>query len=234
MILAPQRHLTLFASFLAASALAFGSSITVNGTCEAGSCPVPPGSGALTSGSSIPVTAFNFTYTFGNGDIYDVIGDYSAANSVAGTSIGFNVTVVYEGTTPSQADVLTIDDFQNYTVTTGLSGTYFENTAAAFGGGLGSGSSLSAQLSYNGTGLGELGPFSAAGSQSKSTFVSLSGTALAADFQFTFDFGAGSKPGSYISTVPEPAGIVPVAALLGMGLAIAAFRRAGQRTKSID
>ena len=217
--------------------LGFASSIVVNGTCEAGTCPLVD---TLASGSSTS-GAFNFDYTFGNTDKYNVFGDYAATNPISGdTTIYFNVTVIYTGNATSTAslnDVFTIDDLQDYTVLTSLDGDYFENSAAGIGGLIASGSSFSAQLSFNGNGLGILGPFTGPGNYYATSDLDLTGltSPLVADFQFQFDFAAGSNVGSYITTVPvpEPGSMAPVAAILAFGLCVPAIRRSRLLSKNL-
>ena len=229
MLSPPQRHVMLLACLLAAPALGLASSIVVNATCEAGTCPPVD---TLASGGSTSGT-FNFNYTFSNTDEYNIFGEYAATNPVSGDStLQFNVTAVYAGngtSSASQHDLLTIHDLQDYTVLTSLDGDYFEHSAAGIGGPIASASSFSAQLSFNGNGLGLLGPFTGPGSYDETSDLNLTGltSPLVADFQFQFDFAAGSNVGSYITTapVPEPGGMVPVAAILALGLGLPAIRR---------
>jgi hypothetical protein len=220
------RYFTLLAGFLIAPVLGFSSSITVNGICEAGTCPPVD---TLDFGSSTSGT-FSFNFTFGNTDTYNIFGQFAAANPTTGpTAIQFNATAVFEGNTTtnvSQHDLLTIDDLQNYTVPHSLDGNYFEDTASFIGGPIGAASSLSAELSYNGNSVGVLGPFGPGanfGSANKD-LVGLT-SPLAADFQFKFDFADGSGVGSFISTVPEPGGMAPIALTLAIGLGYQAIRR---------
>jgi len=215
-----QRQLRLFAWFLVAPGLGSASSISVNGTCEVGVCsPVDTlGIGDSTSGN------FDFI-TSVNGDPYNIFGSYSATNPPSGdTAMMLDLTAVYTGSSPTeQTDVLTINQFQDYTVT-GPSGTYFEDITAGLGGPLGTGSSLSAQLFYNGQGLGQLGPFTTSANESLSKSLTLS-SPLDADAEFVFDFAPGSENGSYMTTTPEPTGLGPVAAILTLGLGFPAVRR---------
>ena len=221
------RHFTLLAGFLIAPALGLSSTITVNGICEAGTCPTVDtlAFGSSTSGN------FNFNLLFGNTDKYNIFGQFAANNPTTGaTSIQFNATAVFVGnstSTSSQHDLLTIDDLQNYTVPHSLDGNYFEDTAASIGGPIAPASSFTAELSYNGNGLGVLGPFTGPGSHFASANRDLLGltSPLEADFQFKFDFAAGSGVGSFISTVPEPGGVVPLTVILAVGLGFPAIRR---------
>ena len=110
MLSPPQRHVMLLACLLAAPALGLASSIVVNATCEAGTCPPVD---TLASGGSTSGT-FNFNYTFSNTDEYNIFGEYAATNPVSGDStLQFNVTAVYAGngtSSASQHDLLTIHE----------------------------------------------------------------------------------------------------------------------------
>jgi hypothetical protein len=215
-----QRKFAISILFLLAPVVGYPSSISVNGACDVGVCsPVDTlGIGDSSSGT------FDFNASV-NGDPYNIFGSYSAANPPSGdTALALNLTAVYTGSSPTtQTDVLTINQFQDYTVTS-PSGTYFEDITAGLGGPLGTGSSLTAQLFYNGQGLGQLGPFSSSGSGSASKSLTLS-SPLDADAEFVLDFGPGSENGSYMTTTPEPAGLGPLAVVLALGLGLPAVRR---------
>ena len=201
---------------LAMPGLALPAALSVNGTCELNSCsPVDTlNDGGATSGS------VNFTYTFANGDRYQVSGAYSTGNSSTdGTSLSFNPAVVYLGTAsnanaPSQADSLTMNFLQNYNFAGSLDGYYFENLTSSISGPIAADSTYTAQLSYNGNGLGVLGPYGP-GTNSGFNQQNLTGltSPLMADFNFIYSFGAGSDPGSGIATVnpaatPEPSSVL--------------------------
>ncbi len=221
------RYFTFLAALMIAPALGFSSTVTVNGNCEAGTCPPVDtlAYGSNTSGN------FGFDFVFANTDKYNIVGNYAATNPIAGfTTIQFNVTAVYEGnssSTSSGNDVLTLDDLQNYSVPYSLDGNYFEDTEAFIGGPIASASSFAAQLSFNGNGVGLMGPFTGPGSYSSSMNKDLLGmiSPLSADFQMKLDFAAGSKVGSFISTVPEPGGVMPLIILLAVGLGFPAVLR---------
>lgn len=229
---APQRYLMLSALLLVAPVLALASSITVNGTCEAGTCPPTD---TLAPGGSVPFTLFGFDVVV-NGDTYLVSGNYKAANTTDSggtTSFGGDVSAEYIGGSPTaQQDILTIDDLQNYTVpgTYNLAGTYDEGAYLGLIGDA-AGSSASFQILYNGDSVGLLGPYTTSGDHTASQFLNLSGTSLSADSQFTFSFAAGTTKGALITTTPEPGGLVPLAAVLVLGLGLPAFRRSRQTKK---
>jgi hypothetical protein len=204
----------LVALALAAPGLVLPAALSLNGTCELNTCsPVDTlNVGQSTSG------AVNFVYTFANGDRYQVSGDYSTGNdAVNGTSISFNPAVFYLGTAasstaPSQADTLTLDFLQNYNFPGSLDGYYFESTTSSVSGPIASDSTYTAQLFYDGQGLGVMGPYGP-GINTGFNQQNLTGLTnpLMADFNFVYSFGAGSDPGSgiaSISAVPEPASLL--------------------------
>jgi hypothetical protein len=225
MLPTPHRHLALVALLLVAPALSLASSITVNGTCETGTCPPTD---TLSPGSSISTTNFNFTF-----DGFDISGEYKASNTTNSPS-GFtdtqvDVTATYEGSTPLTAPVvLTVDDLQDFTVPSSYSllGIYDEGGTAGFSGTVGAGSSITEEAFYNGQGVGLLGPFTTNGtSETASKSLTLSGTSLDVENQFVFTFNAGTSKGGSITTTPEPGGLIPVAAILLLCLGIPAIRR---------
>lgn len=235
-MLSAPRHFRLLACLLFASGLGLASSITVNGTCDFGTCPATD---TLAPGSSIPLTTFNFDVTI-NGDEYDIFGSYSdsnTTNSPSGTTdFGGEVTAEYIGGSPTgQADDITIDILQDFTVpgTYSLAGTYDEGAFVGISSGAGPGSSYSFQILYNGDSVGLLGPYTTSGTHDSSKDLSLSGTSLDADAQFTFDFAKGTTTGSYMTTTPEPGGIIPIAVILALGLGVPAFRRVRLASKKI-
>jgi hypothetical protein len=232
---ASQCRLTLLSCLLVAPGLCLASSLAVNGTCDAGTCPPTD---TLAPGSSIPLAFFNFDVTV-NGDSYDISGDYSASNttnSPSGTTdFGGDVTATYIGGTPTaQSDVLTIDILQDFTVpgTYSLAGTYDEGAFVGINGAA-TGSSYSFQILYNGDSVGLLGPYTTSGTHSSSTYLALGGTSLDADSQFTFDFAAGTPHGASMTTTPEPGGLIPVAAILALGLGVPAIRRFRMASKKV-
>lgn len=183
---------------LLAATVAQPAAISVNGTCEMGNCSTPD---ALDLGGSTNGT-FSYIYTFGNTDRYSITGNYSASYAGA-TSIGFNVIANYIGNSSnsaSSADTLSVDLLQDYNYQGDPNGTYSVTTTLTQDGNA-PGSYTEAQLSYNGQGLGLMGPYFGPGSQSFSASKALSGLTapLAADFNYTFFFAAGSP------AVPEPA-----------------------------
>jgi hypothetical protein len=238
MLSAPQRHTILLALFLAAPALSFASSVLVNSTCEAGTCPTVD---TLASGGSASGT-FNVIYVAADGDWYDIMGNYGASNPASGdTSIVFNASATYEGlnginnTASAGADTFTVSDLQDYNLASStyfttygtLNGYYTEDTNSGIAGP--AGSSWQAQLFFNGQALPVLGPFTGPGSASNGSGTALTGfgsaSTLDADFVFTYDFAQGTPQGAGFTSTPEPGGLVPVAMVLGLCLGIGYIRR---------
>jgi len=246
MLSASQRPLVLLAFFLIAPILTLASSIEVNSVCEAGTCPIPTDS--LVPGGSIPVTTFNFDAVI-NGDTYDIYGSYSAYNTsnspFGSVGLAIDATAVYEGNAPSaQDDTILLNDLQNNTVpgSFSLNGTYEESETASFGGTLVKNTSLRGQTFFNGDGLGSFGIFFGPGSNTVVLPLSLTGKIIDEDLQDVFDFGVGTLPGTSITAIstasliptPEPAGIVPVAAILALCLGIPAIRRSRLASKNLS
>ena len=237
-MLSARRHVILTAFFLVAPTLSFASSIVVNSTCEAGTCPPTDtlASGGSTSGN------FNLTYVAGDNDWYSIVGNYSATNPASGdTSMVYNVTATYEGngginsTASAGADTFTVSDLQNYDLSTSyyatygtLAGYYSEDTASGVIGGP-TGSSWQAQLFYNGQALPVLGPFTGPGFASNGTGTALTGfgsaSVLDADFVFTYNFAKGTAEGAGFTSTPEPGGLIPIAAVLALCLGFGTIRR---------
>jgi hypothetical protein len=246
MLSGPQRPIILLAFFLITPILTLASSIEVNSVCEVGICPLPTNN--LAPGSSIPLTNFNFEAVI-NGDTYDFYGTYSAyntSNSPSGSvGITLDATAVYEGSAPTvQDDEILLNDLQNNTVpgSFNLNKTYTESLTASFSGTLVKNTSLRGQTFFNGDGLGSFGIFSGAGSNTVVTPLSLTGTILDEDMQAVFDFGVGTLPGTSITAMgtasltatPEPAGIIPLAAILALCLGIPAIRRSRLASKRVS
>lgn len=219
----------LLLGVLSLTPMAFGAAISVNGTCELGNCASPD---VLAPGGSDSGT-FNFTYTLANSDQFSLSGNFGTSLSSGFNSItGMNVSVVYLGnvhnaTAPSGADTLVSHELQGsqYPFTSGF---FFEQLNTVLFGPIASNSSVSEQFSVDGQALPVLGPFGPPGGSASVKNVNLTGLTnpLLEDLQLTFDFGAGSKPGSTIlvvtSSVPEPNEIamivLPLSALVFFGL----------------
>jgi len=217
--------LTFCAPFTAKSA-----SIDVNGTCEVGCLVSPP----LSNGQSTSGT-FDFDYTFLDGDIYNVAGNYSATYSTLdGSTISVDPTVTYEGPGKSvAADALDFNLSQDYFDTSCCTwaGTYYETVPLFLASTAGPGSKISGQVLYDDKSVGLVGPFNP-GSYSVSKSANLdfgaldTNPTLIADFEFTVKFGKNTLPGtdaSSTSAAPEPAMAIPCG--LGLILIYCGLRR---------
>lgn len=210
-------------------------SIVVNGTCETG-CSA----NSLADGMSI-AEAFNFNYTFTDGDIYNVLGTYSASYSTAGGStIAVNPLISYAGTAPSVGnDTVDFSLYQDYFDTSCCTwaGTYYETIPLSLGSAAGPGSTIEGQLSYDGQSVGLAGPFGPGNylvSQSANLdFGPLDNSpTLSADFEVTAQFNAGTLPGATAqsASAPEPPTFIPC--VLGFVL-IACGARARKRGSQV-
>jgi hypothetical protein len=205
--------------------------ININGICEVGCPSSPPVSSGMSESAN-----FNFNYTFGDGDIFNISGVYTAAYSnVLGSSIYVDPTVTYIGAGPSvAADTVTFDLLQGYfdSGPGSWAGTYSEDIPLNLNGP--AGSTVSGQLFYDGEGVGLAGPF-APGNYlvSESKFLDFgdldTSDTLSADYNFVFDFTPGLKPGQGggSSVVPEPALAIPSG--LCLLLSILHLRRRNRR-----
>ena len=213
---------------LAASACVYGGAVRVNGVCEVGNCASPD---VVGSGNSL-LTPFNFTFTFGNGDQYQINGSFTVTNS-GGFFITapFGLSYIGPGGASAGTDVLTVDLLQNV-ATTVTSGAFNETLRGSFGSGLGAGSSVQGEISFGGQALPLQGPVSPPNAfdltVSGTQLTNMATNPLLIDEQRVFTFGAGSAIGASIAnneTVPEPGTFVP----LGAGLLILAARRCKTR-----
>jgi hypothetical protein len=203
--------LTLCVPFTAKS-----GSIDVNGTCELNcSFTTPLTNGESTSG------AFDFDYTFLDGDVYNVAGNFSATYSTLdGSTLSVDPTITYEGATPSAAkDTLDFDFSQAYFDTSCCTwaGTYFETVPLFLASTAGHGSKISGQVLYDGKSVGLVGPFGP-GAYSISESANLdfgmldTNPTLLGDFELEAVLGKGTLPGTIASStspVPEPATFLP-------------------------
>jgi hypothetical protein len=212
----------VFALSLAAPIAMRAEAVSVNSVCVVGDCATPDslGNGESTSGT------FSVNLTFGDGDSYNISGNYGASYStVGGSTIAINPIATYTGTAPSLgADTITLNGLQNYFDPSCCTwaGTYTESVPLVGTGSFGAGSLMSGELFYDLIGVGPVGPLAAPGSYLETKSASLdfgaldTSDTLAADFQFNFTFGAGTLNGAAegASSTPEPASFV----LCGLGL----------------
>jgi hypothetical protein len=212
MLSASQRHFALLACLLVAPVLGFATTVDVNGTTI--------GPGGSTSG--------NFSFTV-DGGLFGVSGAYFSSETGGGpaTTLQFNVTAVYDGTTPLASPYsFTVDDMQFYDLTTLPTGTSYDSSAG-FAGILPAGTSLVTDVTFGADVLPPL-TFVPGGPSSQSspgeTLTGLS-SPLEGQFDYTFNFAAGTTQGSSITSTPEPGGVIPVAAILIVGLGVPMIRR---------
>lgn len=216
------RLTSLIAVLFAAPMLSLCAAIQVTNsgisTCEMGNCASPD---ALDLGGSVAGT-FDYIYTVAaDGDRYSITGSYSASYP-GSASIGFAVVANYIGNasnSTSSADTIAVDLLQNYNFVGNPNGLW-SAMATLTQTGDAPGSFTEAQLSFNGVGLGLMGPYYGPGSQVFTSSANVSGltSPLAGDFNYTFQFAAGTP------AAPEPAG----AGLLALGLLaflVPAYRR---------
>jgi len=195
-------------AIVALSSVASAAAITVNGTCQVGTCGSPD---AVASGNALS-TAFNFVVTLPNSDQYRIVGDI---NSSAGTAADLTVSVVspftvsYMGNatgTSSATDVITLDVLQNFTLAFTLRSS-FETAQGGFGGALSAGSSSQVQLVINGQALPIMGPFPSPASfsvKSQSYSLSSPSNTVQFDVRHVFTFAAGSGVGATIYNALTP------------------------------
>jgi len=208
------------------------AAIRINGVCKTGDCTsITPGTATLATsigdGESDSGT-FDYDITV-NGDDYNVSGSYAVSYSAAdGSQIQVNPTITYTGSTPTgQTDTIAFDFFQNY-FDPGpgtWAGTY--NEAIPLELDAQAGSTIQAQLLYDGQSVGLAGPFGpgiyfVANSSDLDFGGDDTSAYLSTDFFMQVAFAAGTVNGDQaISPAPEPATALPCAlALLGTVFAI--------------
>ena len=198
----------------------FSASISINSTCEVGTCTT---SDLLTPGAST-TSPFSFVFALPNTDRYQATGTIGAINNFLPLPVGgiiqinaANIALTYLGNnagTVSADDTLSID-FLQYFQTLGASGTNssgFESITGNFSGAYAGASNVAGQaISTGGTAQALMGPFFPPNSFSDSRTnqpFSFASTSLL-DFRDTVVFGAGSGTGATInvnnvSAAPEP------------------------------
>jgi len=229
-----------FAAFLLLlPCAAFAADIQINGVCVLGTCPPPSGtSDALQLGQSIGPTAGSSSVIFADTDAYSVAWSYSASYTAGGTEIIVDPVVTYIGASPSVgSDVIAFDFFQNYyDASAGTwNGAYTETVPLALLGNVGAASTVSAELFYDGQGLGLVGPFGPGYhfGQNTETLTGLTAATLTAEYEFNFDFAAGTQTGaSASSATPEPYEALPLGlALAGLVCSRLVVRRSSRYTR---
>ena len=230
---------SFFAAFLLLlPSAAFAGDIQINGVCVFGTCPPPSGtSDALQFGQSIGPTTGSSVLTFVDTDAYSITWSYGASYTAQGTEIIINPVATYTGGSPSLGnDVITFNVFQNYYDSSPGSwdGAYTETVPLALLGNVGAGSTVEAELFYDGQGLGLVGPFGPGYhfGQNTVSLTGLTGSTLSAEYEFTFDFQAGTLTGADAGSVPEPYEALPLGlALAGLVCSRLVVRRRSRYTR---
>jgi hypothetical protein len=214
---------------------AIAGSIQINGNCVLGTCPPVTGpTDALQSGQSIGPTTGSYDLSFLNGDTYTISWTFSASYSDAGTQLSVDPVATYTGASPSVGnDVIDFSFYQNfYDATPGTwDGDYSESVALSMQGNVGAGSTAEGELFWDGQGLGLVGPSGPGYFVGKNT-VSLTGlndSTLSAEYDFTYDFQAGTQQGAGVSSpAPEPSEAVAVMVAVAAAML---WRRRSSRCK---
>jgi hypothetical protein len=217
---------------LFAPLIAQAGAISVNSTCEVGDC-TPAGLAADAIGDEESTSGtFNFNFSFGDGDQYNVAGTYGASYSTsAGTAIGVDPVITYIGGAPSVGtDTLNFSLLQDYFDPSCCTwaGTYFETVPLISVGSFGPGSEMSGELLVDAESVGLVGPYSSPGSYlvTTSTFLDFgaadTNAILSDQFNIYDTFGAGTLPGASQSASPTPEGRTAI--LCGLGLLVWGYR----------
>jgi hypothetical protein len=228
---------------------AVAGDIQINGSCVLGTCPPPSGmTGALQLGQSLGPTMGSYDLMFADGDTYTISWIFTGSWAAGGgTGLGvpalyIDPTATYTRATPSVGnDVINFDFFQNfYNNSSGnWDGDYTENVPFSLLGNVAAGSTVSGQAFWDGQGLGFVGPNGPGDSlgTSSADLIGLDAPTLSAEFDFTYDFQAGTEMGASASAsastgvpepAPEPGEAAPCGALLLAGLV---WRRWAARTR---
>jgi hypothetical protein len=208
---------------------AMAADVQINGTCVVGTCPPPnPGpTDAIQFNGSVGPTPGSYNLLFGDGDAYTISWIFSASYGNNGTEVSITPTATYTGSSPSAGnDVINFDFFQNFYDNSPGSwdGSYTETVPLQLFGNVGAGSVVQAELFIDGQGLGLVGPYGVGDHFGSNTenLTGLDAATLSYEYEFNYDFQAGTQRGSTASSVPEPYETLP---LLGVVLLVLAAKR---------
>ena len=205
---------------LAANAATIG--ITVNGTCEAGSCP--PVAVPIGPSQTLPI---DFSVTLADGDTYLINGSFTDTNQgVLAGGVNHLFQVTYEGNVTggaSSADSITVQAYYALQ-TTESSELIFRNVLGAFGPTIAASSSATSCLIGGTQGcVGTITPPGAFNNDSSSFVFDPTNGVFLFNPYFTSNFGAGSPVGSYIvwgqtTAIPAPSPSAPEPATVGLAV----------------
>ena len=190
--------------------------LSVNGTCEVGSCPPSP----LPIGSSAD-NSFSFNVTI-NGDLFNIAGFLSSISSSGILSSWNDVfTVELLSGQTAQADLLTVHALWGFE-TTPRDATLSDEELGAFSSGVSSGSTVTITLSVDGIPR----PFGTFTNPADNPFDTSQnwdqtvGSSIIVDAHYDLNFAAGSAQGSCIQ-IGDTTAACPVAVpgpIAGAGL----------------
>ena len=216
--------------------------VSVNGTCEVGSCPAQP-TGFGTSNS----TPFSFDFTLANGDVVNFTGNIASDDSSDGLTIhnngGFVATYVSGPNGISQTDNFGL--IMYYSFHMGVASGMIDGSqgiSGSFGAGVANGSSVEFDAFNGNTDILTLGPFINPTNNpffdTGSFHTSFSGSEFDFLNLYTVNFAAGTQAGCSISanggpsscpslpTVPEP-GSLPLLGAALLLMAVLSARESG-------
>ena len=189
--------------------------LSVNGTCEVGSCPPSP----LPVGASA-FSPFSFNVTI-NGDLFNIAGFVSSFNNGPSDN-GWNdvFTVELLSGQTAQADLLTVHALWGFATTPRDDATHNDEELGAFGSGVSSGSSVTITVSLDGIPR----PFGTFTNPADNPFdvsqswVQAIGSSGIVDAQYDLSFAAGSAQGSCIQIGDTTAPCLVPGPIAGAGL----------------
>ena len=189
--------------------------LSVNGTCDVGSCP-PSGLG-FNSSATLPVSV---DVTLADSDVFRIVGTLSASNGATvnnGWAQVYSVQYLSGPNGVSQQDTLNIATLFGFQSTPGVQQSSSGFDSGSFSSGLGSGTSVTISLSADGQLVSSIGTFTNSFSVSGiSETWTPSGTSFVLNEEFDATFGRGSAPGSFLAFNGAPAPVPGPAAGVGL------------------